>query len=51
MHVSQPSIIGVLGALLGVVRLVAAIEALNGLLLLAWSGAFLYSVLSRDAAA
>ena len=36
---------------MGALRLVAAIEALNGLLLLAWSGAFLYSVLSRDAAA
>jgi len=29
----------------GALRLVASIEALNGLLLLAWSGAFLYGVL------
>jgi hypothetical protein len=30
---------------LGALRLVACVESLNGLLLLAWSGAFLYGVL------
>jgi hypothetical protein len=29
-------------------RLVASVEALNGLLLLSWSGAFLFGVLDRD---
>jgi hypothetical protein len=32
----------------GALRLVASVEALNGLLLLSWSGAFLFGVLDRD---
>lgn len=34
----------------GALRLVASIEALNGLLLLAWSGAFLFGVLEAESA-
>jgi Ion channel len=33
----------------GALRLVACVEALNGLMLLAWSGAFLFGVLDSDA--
>jgi len=47
----RPSIPRSRGRRLSCRRLVAAVEALKGLLLLAWSGAFLYNVLSRDAAA
>jgi hypothetical protein len=33
----------------GALRVVAGVEALNGLMLLSWSGAFLFGVLDRDA--
>src|SRR4051794_32793067 len=32
----------------GALRVVASVEALNGLMLLSWSGAFLFGVLDRD---
>ena|SRR5437763_17028481 len=32
----------------GALRIVASVEALNGLMLLSWSGAFLFGVLDRD---
>lgn len=35
----------------GMLRTIAAVESLNGLLLLAWSGAFLFSLVSTEAAA
>ena len=32
----------------GALRLIASVESLNGLMLLSWSGAFLYGVLDRE---
>jgi hypothetical protein len=35
----------------GLLRMIAAVESLNGLLLIAWSGAFLFSLVRSDVAA